>query len=545
MMAYRDTPHLLAIDVGTLSARAGVFDAAGQLIVARSAALQLMHPLDHHAVYRMDDIWAAVCEATRNALAAVPGIAKTIVGMAIDATSSTVIEAVGERPLDGDADVICWMDHRGEAEAEEIGATGDRYLDYVGGTVSPEMYLPKILWLKRHRPAAWARVTAVRDLADEIARRATGVDRHSVCALACKFPYLPADADPWRRDLLARLGIADLTSLGKLSEPPGRVGELHGRLQGEAAAAMGLDAGVPVAISLIDAEAGVLGVLGCDFSGAINRTVALIGGTSTSYMAWARDERRISGVWGPFKDAVFPGYWMHEAGQSISGAALDAVLNRHPASPGPASSELHARTIDEVLALLDTEGPGFGARRHIVSDWLGNRAPLGDGKVRALISGIGLENVHRAFLEHYFATARSLALQSRHIIEHLNRHGYAIDRVCLSGGHVKNRLLVRLYRDALGAELVTSQTSEPVLLGSAMVAATVAGLYPDLFSALEAMAPAQTTHRADRASAAAHDIAYGIYLKLFSIRNEIETEAKRLDGLTSAGPIGVRLSCPS
>jgi len=303
---------------------------------------------------------------------------------------------------------------------------------------------------------------------------------------------------------------------------------------------MGLDAGVPVAISLIDAEAGALGVLGRDFSGAINRTVALIGGTSTSYMAWARDERRISGVWGPFKDAVFPGYWMHEAGQSISGAALDAVLNHHPASPGPASSELHARTIDEVLALLDVEGPGFGARRHIVPDWLGNRAPLGDGKVRALMSGIGLENVHRAFLEHYFATARSLALQSRHVIEHLNRHGYAIDRVCLSGGHVKNRLLVRLYRDALGAELVTSRTSEPVLLGSAMVAATVAGLYPDLFSALDAMAPVQTTHRADRALAAAHDIAYGIYLKLFSIRNEIETEAKLLDGLASAGRIGVR-----
>jgi len=57
---------------------------------------------------------------------------------------------------------------------------------------------------------------------------------------------------------------------------------------------------------------------------------------------------------------------------------------------------------------------------------------------------------------------------------------------------------------------------------------------------LDAMAPVQTTHRADRALAAAHDIAYGIYLKLFSIRNEIETEAKLLDGLASAGRIGVR-----
>jgi D-ribulokinase len=533
------TAHLLAIDVGTLSARAGLFDTAGRLLACRSASFELMHPLDHHAVYRMDDIWGAVCRAVRDTLATAPDAAANVAGIAIDATSSTVIEATGQRPLDGDADVICWMDHRGEAEAEEIGATGDSYLDYVGGTVSPEMYLPKILWLKRHRPSAWARVTAVRDLADEIARRMTGIDRPSVCALACKFPYLPARAEPWRRDLLAKLGISDLLSLGVLAKPPGRVGEVHGTLSAEAAAAMGLQAGVPVGVSLIDAEAGSLGVLGRDFAKDVNRTVALIGGTSTCYMAWARDERRISGVWGPFKDAVFPDYWMHEAGQSISGAALDAVLNHHPASPGPASAERHARTAQDILALLDAEGPAFAAHRHIVPDWLGNRAPLGDGKVRALISGVGLENTHRAFLEHYFATARALALQSRHIIEHLNRHGYAIDRVCLSGGHLKNALLLRLYRDALGASLVTSDTSEPVLLGTAMVAATAAGLHADLFGALEAMAPEQTSQSPDPAWAAAHDIAYGIYLKLFSTRNDIEADARRLETCASPAPIGV------
>lgn len=68
----------------------------------------------------------------------------------------------------------------------------------------------------------------------------TGADRHSVCGLACKFPYLPADADPWRRELLAKLGISELLSLGKLSQPQGRVGEVHGLLSGEAAAAMSL-----------------------------------------------------------------------------------------------------------------------------------------------------------------------------------------------------------------------------------------------------------------------------------------------------------------
>lgn len=105
----------------------------------------------------------------------------------------------------------------------------------------------------------------------------------------------------------------------------------------------------------------------------------------------------------------------------------------------------------------------------------------------------------------------------------------AIDRVCFSGGHLKNPLLVQLYRDALGADLVTSATTEPVLLGTAMVAAVAAGLYADLFTALETMSPVQTTHRINPSWAAAHDIAYGIYLKLFDIRNQIDVDAQRLD----------------
>jgi FGGY-family pentulose kinase len=519
-----ERPLLLAVDVGTLAARAGLFDAAGGLRASASAGFELRRPMELHAVYRMDEIWGAVCRAVRQACGQAPGAA--IGGVAFDAASSLALTAEGEPPLDGAADVFGWMDHRGESEAEEVGRSGDRYLAYVGGTLSPEMHLPKLLWLKRHRPHAWARLRAVRDLCDELAFRATGIDAHSVCGLACKFPYLPGDATPWRHELLARLGLPDLVGLGQLSAAPGRVGDRHGVVSAKAAGELGIAAGIPVAVGLIDAEAGALGVLGRGFRADMNRTIALIGGTSTCYMSWARDERQVSGVWGPFKDAVFPGYWMHEAGQSLSGAALDAVLLQHPAGPGRASAADHAEVAGAVLALLDSEGASFGARRHIVPDWLGNRAPLGDGRVRALVTGLGEETTRRSLLEHYYATARALALQSRHIIEHLNRHGYAIDRCALSGGHLKNPLLVRLYRDALGTELWLSDTPEPVLLGTAMVAAVAAGLYPDLFAALDAMAPARRGLPADRDWRHAHDAAYAIYLKLFAVRNDVEAQAR-------------------
>src|SRR5918995_2304755 len=174
------THYLLGIDVGTLGVRAGLFDTQGQLFASSNSPFELLTPHEHHAVYRMDDIWNAAARAVRTTVAAVPCARENLSGIAFDATSSLYIEAVGGAPLDGGADVLCWMDHRGEQEAKEIDRTGDRYLDYVGGSVSPEMHLPKLLWLKRQRPAVWERVVAVRDLCDELARRATDVARNSI-----------------------------------------------------------------------------------------------------------------------------------------------------------------------------------------------------------------------------------------------------------------------------------------------------------------------------------------------------------------------------
>lgn len=511
---------LLAVDVGTLSARAGVFDGAGALLATASAGFELLRPAPYQAVYRMDAIWAAVTRATREALAGVPGAATRVRALAFDATSSLALSHTGAPPLEGGADVFCWADHRAEAEAEAITATGDRLLDHMGGALSPEMHLPKLLWLRRHDPVAWARVTGARDLCDALAWRATGADRHSLCGLACKWAYLPAEGEAaWRRDLLASLGLADLLERGALSSPPLPVGAVHGHLTPAAAAELGLPPGLPVAAGLIDAEAGTLGALDAAFAGSMNGTLVLIGGTSTCLMAFAPDKRRIPGVWGPFRDAVFPGLWLHEAGQSLTGAALDNILEQHPAGPRRAGAAEHAAAASRIASRLEAEGAAFAADRHVVPDWLGNRSPLGAGRGRALLTGIGEERGERDFLEAYYAAARGIALQARQIVDHLDAHGYAIRRVALSGGHARNPLLVALYRDALGRDLVLPHASEPVLLGTAMAAAVAAGWYTDLLSAVAGLGPGTAMQAKDPARAAAHDLAYRIYLGLFEARN--------------------------
>src|SRR5690606_6777667 len=140
----------------------------------------LLRPAEHQAVYRMDDIWQAVEDAIRRCLtSAGADAARRVAGLAFDATSSLAPSYEGSPPLAGDADVFCWMDHRGEAEAEEIGAGGAWLLDYTGGCMSAEMHAPKVAGLARHDPQAFARVGGVRDLCEELARRATGEDDHS------------------------------------------------------------------------------------------------------------------------------------------------------------------------------------------------------------------------------------------------------------------------------------------------------------------------------------------------------------------------------
>jgi D-ribulokinase len=523
----RPPPLLAAVDVGTHSVRAGLFDATGRFIHAETAPITLRHPAEHQAVYRMDEIWSAVGTALTTCLGRQPGSRDQVAALAFDATSSLVLIHGGAPPLEDGSDVVCWMDHRGEGEAASINASNHPALAYVGGAISPEMHLPKLLWLKRHDPAAWSRIVAVRDLCDELATRASGTDRRSLCGLACKWVYLP-HAGGWDTSFLAAVGLEDLPAKSGLNGAPLAVGSVHGRLSPPASQHLGLPTGLPVAVGMIDAEAGTLGVLGPCARARMNETASLIGGTSTCIMTFAASERRVAGVWGPFRDAVFPGFWMHESGQSLSGAALDAVIAQHPGGPRRAQPQAHAEACAEVLALLEQEGPGFAAGRHLVPDWLGNRAPLGNGEVRALSAGLGPETSRREFLECYFATARALAMQVRQIIGHLNEHDYAIRRLTLTGGHLRNPLLMRLYRDALGLELVLSDCPEPVLLGTAVAAACAAGLHPDLFAAAAAMSPAQHSEPPDARWKRAHDLAYDIYLDLYRTRNRIHERAAAL-----------------
>jgi ribulose kinase len=280
---------------------------------------------------------------------------------------------------------------------------------------------------------------------------------------------------------------------------------------------------------MIDAHAGALGMLGQvlapttgDGGPPLDRHIGLIAGTSTCHMALAAGPRLVHGVWGPYYGAVAPGLWLNEGGQSATGALLDHILDLHGEGRalGPAGPEAHAKIIARIRELRAEEhGP---SRLHVLPDFHGNRSPLADPEALGVISGLSLDASFDSLARLYERTAVGIVLGTRHILDALNAAGYAIDHLHITGGHTQNPLLMELYADATGCTVVTSAEADAVLLGTAMVAATAAGLYPDLAGAAAAMAREGERIAPDPAMAERYDRDYRVFLTMHEQRRALD-----------------------
>jgi FGGY-family pentulose kinase len=521
--------YVCAVDVGTGSARAGIVDRAGNML-GRAEHPVLMHrPKTDHAEHDSEDIWRAVCHAVRGALAKA-GVAKeSIAGISFDATCSIVVRGKDGGQVSvsvtGDKrwDTIVWLDHRALAEADECTATGHRVLDYVGGVMSPEMASPKLMWLKRHLPESWSKAGYMFDLSDYLTSQASGSLARSQCTLTCKWTYLAHETPGWQSDFFAEVGLEDILERGSLPKTASQVGSDLGPLTPEAAAELGLTERCRVATGVIDAYAGALGTLG-GFAGdpaELNRHLALIAGTSSCVMAMSPVERPFRGGWGPYYGAALPGCWIAEGGQSATGALLDHVIRLHGAGGEP-TAERHREIAERIMELRAEEGLDLAGRLHVLPDFHGNRSPLADPHALGVISGLTLDASFDSLCRLYWRTAVGIALGVRHILDTLNAGGFVIDTLHVTGGHTKNPLLMELYADAIGCTVVEPLVDEAVLTGTAALAATGAGLYPDLASACAGMRQPGRERRPDTTAKARFDRDYRIFLEMQRQRQALD-----------------------
>jgi FGGY-family pentulose kinase len=500
-------------------------------------------PAPDHVEQSSEDIWRACCRATRAALRESGLKASAIKGIGFDATCSLVALDREDEPVSvsitgkTEQNVIVWMDHRAIPQAERINQGDHAVLKYVGGVISPEMQTPKLLWLKENLPATWKRTARFLDLPDFLVYRATGNDTRSLCTTVCKWTYLGQrgpDGAGWDADYFTSIGLGDLASDGfrRIGTTIRPMGEPVGfGLTPEAAKDLGLETGVAVGVSIIDAHAGGLGLLGATIKGeaptpkALNQRLALIGGTSSCHMAVSPKPRFIAGIWGPYFSAMIPDLWLTEGGQSATGALIDHVIFSHAAAaPLQAEARRAGRTIYELLndrlAVLAKAGrvphpAALTAGLHVQPDFHGNRSPRANPTLTGAISGLTLSATADDLALQYLAAIQAVAYGTRHILEEMNRKGYAIDTLLACGGGTKNPVFLREHADITGCRLVLPKEPEAVLLGSAVLGAVAAGAYESVLEAMAAMSAAGRVIAPTKGPVARfHDAKYKVFHRL-------------------------------
>ncbi len=501
--------HVIGVDVGTGSARAGIFEPTGRMVATAKRNIALYRDGPDIAEQSSTDIWQAVCASVREALTLSDLDPEQIVGIGFDATCSLVVLGLGGTQLpvgphgDTDRDIIVWMDHRALEQAERINSTKHPVLAYVGGTISPEMETPKLLWLKENLPATYDAAWQFFDLADFLTWRATGSLARSTCTVTCKWTYL-AHQQRWDESYFRQIGLGDLADDGfaRIGTEIVPAGTALGRgLTEQAAAELGLKPGTAVAAGLIDAHAGGVGSIGqrSPHGTALTR-MAYVFGTSACTMASSREPIFIPGIWGPYYAAMAPGLWLSEGGQSGAGAAIEQLIGFHPATPeAQRRAEAKGVSLPDWLAAraaqLVVEPSGvvhLAGELIVVPDFLGNRSPHADPQARAVIVGLGMGNDVDNLVALYVAGLTGIGYGLRQIIEASRARGATLEAIALSGGAGCHPLIRQLLADCSGLPVLVPDEVDPVLLGSAMLAATAARAFSDLAQAMTGMAPGAT-----------------------------------------------------
>eukprot|EP01104_Vermistella_antarctica_P018474 TRINITY_DN6861_c0_g1_i1.p1 TRINITY_DN6861_c0_g1~~TRINITY_DN6861_c0_g1_i1.p1 ORF type:complete len:595 (+),score=107.94 TRINITY_DN6861_c0_g1_i1:43-1785(+) len=565
--------YFVGVDVGTGSVRAGLVSETTATVIAQATRkITTLKPKADFYEQSSSEIWTGVCECIKEVLTTSGVSPDQVHGIGFDATCSLVVLDKEHKPLRvrGDADsdefdIIVWMDHRAVEQAKRINAKGHEVLRYVGARISPEMETPKLMWLKENLPDEhWNKVGLFLDLSDFLTFRATGGDEtRSLCTAVCKWTFLGHEqlqegsgsgseesVPGWRSSYWRSIGLGEIVDEGykRVGTRFRPMGEPIGQgLCAQAAERMGLNEGTPVAVAIIDAHAGGVGVIGttatpsdhvtaaCLSATDLTKRLALICGTSSCHMAVSEEARFIEGVWGPFYSAMVPSLWLTEGGQSATGALMDHVIDsnalgaklRQECVDGMHKDGDRSLTVYECLnirvaalasaaGIVDAHSAQLTRDFHVLPYFHGNRAPRADPSLVGVVSGSKLSNTLDDLAILYLSTIQSLAHGTKHIISEMNKGGYAIDTIVMTGGISKNPLFVREHADITGCKVVLSNEKEAMLLGSALLGAVASGRHESVIAAMGALNPgARLAIDANVEVESYHSKKHRVYLKMY------------------------------
>ncbi|MBL7154692.1 MAG: ribulokinase, partial [Phycisphaerae bacterium] len=479
--------YTIGLDYGTNSVRCLIVDVADGSELGTAVyeyetgeAGIILDPADHNLARQNPADYIKGIEVTvKKAIARAKNADKNfdtarVIGIGVDTTGSTPIPVdkdgtplsmLDEFKDNPNAHAWLWKDHTGHAEAAEITELAEKehpeYLDKCGSTYSSEWFFSKILHCLRTDPEVFDAAYTWVECCDYVPAVLTGTQKPeaikpSRCAAGHKAMFnadwggLPA------KEFLAKLDPKLGPLRDRLYNETYTVETKAGDLADQWAQKLGLTAGIPVAVGAFDAHLGAVG------SGIAPGKLVKIIGTSTCDMLVADAAQKLAdipGICGIVDGSILPGFFGLEAGQSAVGDIFNWFVNY--ITPGGESAGSH-EALTEKAANLKPGQSGL-----LALDWNnGNRTILVDQRLTGLLLG---QTLHTTPQEIYRALIEATAFGALTIINRFEEYGVKVSEVINCGGIAeKNPLLMQIYADVTGREMMISRSAQSCALGAAI-----------------------------------------------------------------------------
>lgn len=447
-----------------------------------------------------------------------------IKGIGLDVTSATVIPVddkgtpvsmlpgFGNRPhsyikLWKHHGAVKWSDRMEEAARER----GEEWLPLSGGKIRCEMFIPKALETQAMDPEVYRKCGAFLEVGDWLTWYMTGVCTRSMSMAGGNSLYQRGSGYPSEEFFKAAFPDQEpVTRKFRGTMIP--LGRRAGRLVREAAEAMGLLCGTPVASPMVDSHAAVVGA-GADRAGDMTAVM----GTSACYLMNSHTGEGIPGIYSSAYEAHIPEMFGYEGGQSCVGECLDWFVSN--CVPSVCEREAEEKGIS-VHALLQNKVSGMEpeAWRLMALDWWnGVRSPLMRPELTGVITGL---TIHTKPEEIYRALMEAVCFGAKGIVEAFCKGGHPVERLIATGGiPAKSPLLMQMLADICGMEVQVCRSKMASARGSAIMGAAVSDGTEQSARALKDWirklgSPAEVIYRPDYLRRGIYEARYGQYCRL-------------------------------
>ncbi len=452
----------IGLDVGTSGVKAVLVTPDGRILRSALAEYPLLTPKPGWTEQEPEAWWAASCRVLNDLAANAPSPIEAI-GLAGQMHGAVFLDEDGRviRPA------LLWNDQRTADECAEIEErVGAEHLRAITGNPALTGFqAPKILWLRKHEPEAYARLCHVLLPKDFIRFRLTGGLATDASDAAGTLLLDLAKRD-WSAEVLEALDIPR-NWLPRVHEGP----EITGQVSPEGAEATGLAQGLPVVAGGGDNAAAAVGSgVVADGSGFVS-----LGTSGVVFVATDQPTLDPEGRLHAFCHAV-PGRYHLMGVVLAAGGSLRWYrdnLARLTADKGDAAYE-------EIFSRAGEIGPGADDLFYLPY-LAGERTPHMDPYARGAFAGLTLAHDDRHMAR---ALIEGVSFALRDSLDLMRALGVSPDMLWAVGGGARSPIWRQWLAAILDIKLQRLQAEEGPAMGAALLAAVGAGIHHNVDAAV-------------------------------------------------------------